>query len=82
MSQTAKRKEILAQALREYPTWGDAYIAEKQRVEELSRVLLNVEGALLAYWTDWPEAEVEQFRVVIRETLGDYEPENAHDNAR
>lgn len=26
-------KELLAQALREYPTWGDAYLAEKHRAE-------------------------------------------------
>jgi hypothetical protein len=77
VSQQEKRKEMLAQALRDYPTWGDAYIAEKQRVEELSRVLLDVDGTLLAYWTDIPEAEVEQFRVLIRETLGDYEPSAA-----
>jgi hypothetical protein len=32
-------KEQLAQALREYPTWGDAYLAERKKNGELRGLL-------------------------------------------
>jgi hypothetical protein len=68
---------MLAQALREYPDWGDAYLAEKERTEALSRVLLDVEGSLLAYWTDISQEEIQRLLPLIRQTLGDYEPKTA-----
>jgi hypothetical protein len=37
------RKEMLAQALRDYPSWGDAYIAEKQRADKLAEVLRTLD---------------------------------------
>jgi hypothetical protein len=70
----SREKEMLAQALREYPTWGHAYIAREARVEALSRLLLDIEGTLLAYWTDIPQAEIQRLLPLIRETLRDYEP--------
>ena len=33
--ETEEKKELLAQALREYPTWGHAYIAERGKNAEL-----------------------------------------------
>lgn len=72
-----ERKQALAQALREYPTWGDAYLAEKNRTEDLSRVLLDVEGCLLAYWTDISQETIQELLPRIREVLGDYEPKRA-----
>jgi predicted RNase H-like nuclease (RuvC/YqgF family) len=36
-------KELLAQALREYPTWGDAYITERKKREVLERELANMQ---------------------------------------
>jgi hypothetical protein len=68
------RKELLAQALRKYPTWGDAYIAASDELESARRLLLDVEGSLLAYWTDLPESVVQELTVAIRNELGDYEP--------
>lgn len=42
-------KELLAQALQEYPTWGDAYIAERERriaaeddKKELAEALIDI----------------------------------------
>lgn len=74
MSEREARKQMLAECLRTYPTWGDGYIAEKERSEDLSRVLLDVEGSLLAYWTDIPQAEIQRLLPLIRQVLGDYEP--------
>jgi len=37
-----ERKEMLAQALRDYPTWGDAFIAEKERADKLRKGLEEV----------------------------------------
>ena len=45
--------------------------------EELNRacaLLLEIEGAILGYWTDLPQDVLESFRVQIREYLGDWEP--------
>jgi predicted RNA-binding Zn-ribbon protein involved in translation (DUF1610 family) len=42
--------------------------------ERLSRLLLDVEGSLLAYWTDIPQSEIQRLLPLIREELGDYEP--------
>ena len=67
-------KEELAQALREYPTWGHAMVAARQERDEARKLLLSIEGAILGYWTDMPEHVLEQFRVGIRELLGDWEP--------
>lgn len=67
-------KESMADLLREFPTWGHAAVHYKERVEELSRVLLDAEGSLLAYWTDIPETEVQRLTVLIRQSLGDFEP--------
>ena len=55
-----ERKELLAQCLREYPTWGDGYIAEKERADALASVVKDAWGSLLAYWTDMPQAEVQR----------------------
>lgn len=47
---------------------------KEERIEELSRLLLDVEGSLLAYWTDIPQAEIQRLLPLIREELDDYEP--------
>lgn len=67
-----QKKEMLAQALREYPTWGDAYIAEREKRDAAYGLLLEIEGAILGYWTDLPQNVLERFRVRIRELLGDW----------
>jgi hypothetical protein len=67
-------------------TWDQANAIEawqtverkEERIEELSRVLLDVEGSLLAYWTDISQEEIERLLPLIRETLGDYEPRAAN----
>lgn len=43
-------------------------------LEEARRLLLDVEGSLLAYWTDISQAEVQRLTVEIRRVLGAYEP--------
>ena len=63
-------KELLAEILREYPTWGHAAAAYKERAEDAEKLLLDVEGSILAFWTDLPESECERLRVKIREFLG------------
>lgn len=70
-------KEELAQALREYPTWGHAMVAAQRERDEARRLLLSIEGAILGYWTDMPESVLEQFRVQIRGLLGGWEPTQA-----
>jgi len=45
-----------------------------ERIEELSRLLLDIEGSLLAYWTDIPQVEIQRLLPLIREALGNYEP--------
>jgi hypothetical protein len=64
----------------------DARLAEFQRDyaaqleakdEELDRacaLLLDIEGAILAYWTDMPQDALINFSSRIREFLGDWEP--------
>jgi len=49
----------------------------QRRIETLSRLLLDVEGSLLAYWTDIPQAEIQRLSLTIRETLGDFQPRYA-----
>ena len=44
------------------------------QIEQLRRLLLDIEGSILAYWTDLPQSECERFRVAIREALGGWEP--------
>lgn len=46
---------------------------QDERIEELSSLLLDVEGSLLAYWTNIPQSEIQRLLPLIRETLGDYE---------
>jgi hypothetical protein len=36
---TTSKQELLAQALREYPTWGHAFLAERERNIELKKLL-------------------------------------------
>lgn len=60
-------KEALAEALRRYPTFGHAYLAA-------ARLLLDVEGALLGYWTDIPESVIQEWLPKFREVLGGYSP--------
>jgi len=55
-------KELLADALRRYPTWGDAWL-------EARDLLLDIEGTVIAYWTDIPEAELERIRKRIRRVV-------------
>ena len=55
-------KELLADALRRYPTWGDAWI-------DARALLLDIEGTIIAYWTDIPETELERLRLRIREVV-------------
>lgn len=42
-----RHKQMLAQALREYPTWGHAYIAEKEKNEKLREALHRAGDALV-----------------------------------
>ncbi len=47
---------------------------QEERIEELSSLLLDVEGSLLAYWTDIPQSEIQRLLPLIREALaGDTE---------
>ncbi len=57
---TETKRELLADALRRYTTWGDAWI-------EARALLLDIEGSIIAYWTDIPESELERIRLRIRE---------------
>jgi hypothetical protein len=68
-------KEALAQLLREYPTWGDAALAERAKGDQARKLLLDIEGVILSYWTDIPQLELERLRVEIRDLLGDWEPQ-------
>lgn len=43
--------------------------AAKEDRDRCGRMLLDVEGSLLGYWTDIPEAEVERLRITIRHVL-------------
>ncbi len=46
----------------------------KTRTEEMSSLLLDIEGSLLAYWTDIPQGEIQRLLPLIREALaGDTE---------
>lgn len=77
MPQVAPRKptkDELAQALRDYPTWGHAMVAAQDDLYRTRKLLLGIEGAILGYWTDIPESILEQFRVEIRNVLGEWEP--------
>lgn len=53
-------KELLADALRRHPTWGHAYLAERERAGALAVVVKDVWGSLLAYWDSIPAAEVQR----------------------
>ncbi len=66
-------KAELAQALRRHPNWGDAFL-------EAREILHDVEGCIIAYWTDIPEAELERIRLRIRALDGGAErqPANSH----
>jgi hypothetical protein len=66
-------KEELAQALREYPTWGHAMVAAQDALLRTRKLLLDVEGSLLAYWTDMPDAELSRLQGRIREELGGFD---------
>jgi hypothetical protein len=37
---------MLAQCFREYPTWGDGYIAEKERADKLAQLLDDASEAI------------------------------------
>ena len=67
-------KEELAAMLREFPTWGHAAVAYRTQRDEARALLLDVEGSILAYWTDLPETECERLRAKIRACLGGWEP--------
>lgn len=67
---TAKMSSDQAQAIEAWQTVE----RQEQRVEELSRALLDVEGSLLAYWTDVSQTEIQRLLSVIREALGNFEP--------
>jgi hypothetical protein len=56
---TLDAKQTLAQGLRRHPTWAEAYL-------EAREVLHDVEGCILAFWTDIPESELERLRLRIR----------------
>ncbi len=53
-------KELLADALRRHPTWGHAYLAERDRANALATVVKDVWGSLLGHWDSLPEAEVQR----------------------
>jgi hypothetical protein len=57
------QKELLALALREYPTWGDAYIAERSRRMELEKALRDV-GEWLSTMQGWPVSKSDLDRVL------------------
>jgi hypothetical protein len=46
MAEREHKKLMLAEALRIYPTWGDAYIAEREWAEALAASLQAAEEAL------------------------------------
>jgi hypothetical protein len=67
-------KNLLADALRRYPTWGHAYIAAREELIESKRLLLHVEGLLLAMWTDITQEQIQELLPQLRERLGAFEP--------
>lgn len=46
----------------------------EEALEETRRLLLNIEGGLLGYWTDVPQAVIQEWLGRIRPLLGDYSP--------
>jgi hypothetical protein len=64
-------KQMLADALRVYPTWGHAYLAERKRADALAAVVRDAWGSLLAFYTDIPEAEVQRL-VASCESVNDH----------
>lgn len=64
-------KEELAEALREYPTWGHAYVAEKARADGLEEQLESYEQAIDKVMADlqmWmPSQSSARIYAVLRE---------------
>lgn len=52
--------------------WAPQARQEEAALNELCRRLLDIEGSLLAYWTDIPQTEIQRVLPLIREALGDY----------
>jgi hypothetical protein len=46
---------------------------EEAALDRLCSLLLDIEGSLLAYWTDIPEREIQRLQPLIREAIGDFE---------
>lgn len=45
---------------------GEMFVP-KSRLEQAEQLLRDIEGTILAYWTDIPEAELERLRLRIQE---------------
>ena len=59
-----EKKQALADALRRYPHFGDAYL-------DALEALNDVWGSLLAYYTDMPEVEVQRLIALCERLAGD-----------
>jgi len=57
-----------------YPLVEATLVAVLAKRDALEAALLDVEGSILAYWTDIPEAECERLRLRIRAALAPQEP--------
>lgn len=68
---TGKEDARLAEFQRDY---AEQLEAKDEELDRACKLLLDVEGCILAYWTDLPQSECERLRVAIREFLGDWEP--------
>jgi hypothetical protein len=67
----AKEAARLAEFQRDY---ADQLEAKDAELDRACALLLDIEGCILGYWTDFPETECERLRVALREFLGDWEP--------
>ena len=75
-NQHSRRAEILSEIGPDPRAIADRVVdleeqleAAKEDRDRCGRMLLDVEGSLLAYWTDIPETEIERLRVTIRHVL-------------
>jgi hypothetical protein len=77
-SSGASRRQAIYEWAKGDPALLSALVVKaEEALESTRRVLLDVEGSLLAYWTDIPQTEIQRLLPLIRETLGDYEPKAA-----
>lgn len=72
----AALKELAAARLRSGmppSAWGPKTRGEEDALNRLCGLLLDVEGSLLAWWTDLPESEIQRLLPLFRDALGDFE---------